>query len=96
MSKKVYYGLLLVGALLTLLGLLKLLTSVEDGINAATEFFVMEMDGAMESESFQIVKEGLILRNIAIGSILFSSGILFFLFNLYKVSKLFFKEEDKK
>ncbi|WP_456274560.1 hypothetical protein [Bacillus sp. AK031] len=95
MGKKVYLGLLVVGGLLTLIGFVKLLTSVDDGIDTATEFFVMEMDGAMDTETFQTVKEGLIMRNIAIGSIVFSSGLLFFLFNLYKVSALFFNEKDK-
>jgi hypothetical protein len=96
MSKHGHWGLLLIGALLTLLGFIKLLTSVNDGIDTATEFFVMEMDGYMSGESFQTVKEGLILRNIVIGSILFSAGLFFSLFNLYKVSFFFFNEEENR
>ncbi|MBB5171946.1 hypothetical protein [Texcoconibacillus texcoconensis] len=83
------YGFLLFTIVLTFLGYLKLINSVENGRNLANEYLRKSMGGSMDSDNFRIITEGYILSNVTLGGVMFFVGLSSFCFCIYKIFKEF-------
>lgn len=87
------YGFLLFTLVLTFIGYLKLIQSVENGSDLANQYLSTSMGGSMDSNDFRIIEEGYILSNVTIGGIMFTVGLVSLCFCIYKLFEEFNKPE---
>jgi len=80
------YGFLVLTIVLTLVGYLKLKSSVSDGINAADDY-LRSMGGSMDSDQFNAIQNTFVIANIILGGILFAVGLTFLCYYIYQFLK---------
>jgi|UPI00026267D2 hypothetical protein len=80
------YGFFVVTIVLTLVGYLKLKSSVNDGIDAANSY-LRSVGGSMDSAQFTDIQNTFVISNILIGGILFAVGLTFLCFSIYRLLK---------
>lgn len=80
------YGFLVLTIVLTLVGYLKLKSSVSDGINAANDY-LRSVGGSMDSAQFNAIQNTFVISNIILGGILFAVGLTFLCYSIYKLFK---------
>jgi hypothetical protein len=83
------FGFFIFTLVLTLFGYSKLVNSVEDGTDSANEYLRVSLGGSANSDDFRIITEGYILSNITLSAIMFSVGLSFFCFSIYKLFREF-------
>lgn len=77
------YGVLILSAILTIAGFVRLKTSVNGGLEAADNYLV-SAGGTMDSEQFNVIQHGYIVANIVLGGALFVIGLGFLCFSIYR------------
>lgn len=90
MEKLIKHGKFLVFALvISAIGYIKLLLSVQSATESASEYLRTSMGGMMETSDYQVMLEGYILTNVTLGGIIFLVGFTFFCISIYRLLKEF-------
>lgn len=86
MTNKIQYGFIIFAAIITIIGFLILIFSVNMGIGSANGY-LRSVGGGMNTDSFRLIEDRYILLNITLGGIILFIGLSSLCFGVYKFLK---------